>query len=63
MFRNKNNVRPKKTGVARRRRLLEQKRRVLALGVDEEKVRRMTTQEIRGLLRHPCDVPKHLLAK
>ena len=36
MFRNKNRVRPRKRGAAKRRRLLEQKRRLIALGVSAQ---------------------------
>ena len=52
-FRNKNLVRPKKTGARRRRRLLEQKRRLIALGVPEEKVLKMTTKAIHTMLQRP----------
>lgn len=52
-FRNKNKIRPKKRGAKKRRRLLEQKRRVLALGVSDDAVRKMTMKEIRTLLQRP----------
>ena len=52
-FRNKNLVRPKKTGAKRRRRRLVQKRRLIALGAPEADVAQMTTKEIRDLLKRP----------
>jgi len=56
-FRNKNKVRPKKRGAKKRRRRLEQKRRVLALGVSEEEVRKMTIKDIRTALQRPAALP------
>ena len=53
-FRNKNNVRPRKRGAAKRRRFLEQKRRLIALGVSEEEVGKMTSKDIRSKLRRPA---------
>jgi hypothetical protein len=56
IFRNKNKVRPRKTGAQKRRRLLEQRRRLIALGVSEERLRHMTVRDIRTLLRNPTKV-------
>ena len=61
IFRNKNLVRPRKHGAAKRRRLLEQKRRLMALGVSEEKIRHLTSEEIRRLLQRPTRLPKEVL--
>ena len=52
-FRNKNKVRPRKKGAAKRRRLLEQKRRLIALGVSEEVIIKMTSKDIRTKLKRP----------
>lgn len=49
-------TRPSKSPSARRRRQLEQKRRLIGLGVDEAKVEKMTTKAIRDQLRHPAKV-------
>ncbi len=54
VFRNKNIVRPKKKGAAKRRRRLEQKRRLIALGVPEAELRKMTSRDILDLLKRPC---------
>lgn len=52
-FRNKNLVRPKKHGAAKRRRVLEQRRRLVTLGVPEVQAAAMTPKRMRELLRHP----------
>jgi len=57
-FRNKNNLRPKKRGAAKRRRIMEQKKRLLALGVPAEVLRRKTIKEIRLLIRRPPKIRK-----
>ena len=46
-------TRPVKSGAVRARRLKVHKKRLLALGVPEEKMRRMTCKEIRQLLQRP----------
>lgn len=61
-FRNKNKVRPRKTGVDKRRRCLVQRRRLVALGMSEEVVEKMPVDKLRLLLKEPKKV-KTLLAK
>ncbi len=46
-------TRPRKSGAAKTRRRLEQKRRVVDLGVDEEIVKRMNSREVLDALKHP----------
>lgn len=43
--------RPKKNGAKKRQRVLSQKKRLLAAGVSEEDIHRMTTVEIRDLVK------------
>jgi len=52
-FRNKNCVRPRKTGAAKRRRCLVQRRRLVALGLSEETVAKMPIDELRRKLKEP----------
>ncbi len=52
-FRNKNCVRPKKQGAAKRARIKYQKRRLIALGMKEENVAKMQSNELRDWLRRP----------
>ena len=56
--RNKNRTRPTKSPGARRRRQLEQKRRLIALGMDEAEVAKLNPREILTLLKHPAKVAK-----
>ena len=56
----KNLVRPRKSGAAKRRRHLEQQRRLVGLGVDQKVVDQMTQKEIREKLRRPAKVVKEL---
>ncbi len=56
IFRNKNIVRPKKSGVKRRQRQKIQKQRLLSLGAAPEKVEKMTPKEIRDMLKRPKKV-------
>ena len=51
-------TRPRKSGAAKTRRRLEQRRRLIALGVDEEKVAKMTSRDIRTMLKHPKKIAK-----
>lgn len=51
-------TRPRKKTGDRRRRESEQKKRLLALGVSEEQIAKMTTKDVRTLLKRPA-----LLAK
>jgi hypothetical protein len=43
--------RPKKNGAKKKQRVLSQKKRLLAAGVSEEDIHRMTTVEIRDLVK------------
>lgn len=47
-------TRPKKGISERTRRVKTQKKRLVALGVDEVKVSKLNTKEIRNLLRKPA---------
>ena len=53
-------TRPVKTGAARRRRIKTQKDRLVALGVNEEDLRRMTTKDIREKLRRPLKTAQQI---
>ncbi len=46
-------TRPRKSGAAKTRRRLEQKRRLVALGADEAKVNQMTSRDILTALQRP----------
>ncbi len=59
----KNETRPRKSGAAKNRRQLEQKRRLLALGVDPKVVDQMSTKEVRTALQRPLKVVKGLAKK
>ena len=59
----KNLVRPRKSGAAKRRRQLEQKRRLVKLGVEEKVADQMSTKDIRTALQRPLEVVKGLAAK
>ena len=52
-FRNKNKVRPIKTGAAKREKIKSQKKRVIALGVPAEAVENMQADKLRALLKYP----------
>lgn len=52
-FRNKNKVRPRKTGAAKRRRCLVQRRRLVAMGMDEAVVAKMPVDQLRLSLKAP----------
>lgn len=49
-------TRPKKKPRERRRREATQRRRLIALGAEEDKVAKLTTKEVRQLLRKPAKV-------
>jgi len=51
-------TRPRKSGAARNRRRLEQRRRLIALGMDEAAVARLTSREVLDLLKYPAKVAK-----
>ncbi|MFA6814706.1 MAG: hypothetical protein WCS73_00225 [Lentisphaeria bacterium] len=57
-FRNKNDVRPKKDGAAKRRHCLVQHRRLVGLGVPQEEVDAMQPDKIRELLKEPSKTIK-----
>ena len=52
-FRNKNKVRPRKTGAAKRRRCLVQRRRLVAMGMDEATVAKLPVDQLRIKLKAP----------
>ena len=52
-FRNKNEVRPKKQGAAKRARIKAQKKRLIGLGVPEEQVAKMQSDTLRMFLKYP----------
>lgn len=56
-------TRPVKTGAARRRRLKNQRERLVALGVGEADIRHMTTQEIRRKLQRPVKTAAQIARK
>ncbi len=56
-------TRPVKNGAARRKRENDHKKRLVALGADEETVRRMTTQDIRRKLQRPLKTAAELARK
>jgi len=53
-------TRPRKGGAAKTRRRLEQRRRLVALGMAEDVVERMTTREILDKLKRPAKTAKEL---
>lgn len=57
-----NKVRPRKAAGPKRRRQLEQRRRLIALGVPEEQVAKMNPKEVRDMLKYPAKVKKQLEA-
>ena len=59
-FRNKNKVRPRKTGAAKRRRCLVQRRRLIALGMDETVVEKMPIDQLRAKLKEPKKLQRAL---
>ena len=56
-------TRPRKKPGAKRRRQLEQKRRLIALGVDEAVADKMNAKEIREKLKYPKKVELELAAE
>lgn len=59
-IRNNDTTRPRKSGAARNRRLLEHRRRLMALGVPEEKVLQMDHPRIRMLIAKPKLIPNYV---
>jgi hypothetical protein len=60
--RNKNMTRPTKSGGARRKRHNDQKKRLIALGMDEAVVALMNQKDVRTKLKHPAKVAKECVA-
>ena len=58
-----NKTRPKKAPGAKRRRQLEHRKRLVALGVSEEEVSKMNQKQVRDLLKYPAKVKKELASK
>lgn len=58
--RNNDTTRPRKSGAAKARRLLEHRRRLVAEGVSEEAVVQMPHDKIRDLLGHPKKLATYL---
>ncbi|MDF1815369.1 MAG: hypothetical protein P1V20_24425 [Verrucomicrobiales bacterium] len=56
-------TRPRKKPGAKRRRQLEQKRRLIALGFDEEAANKLNPKEIRDKVKYPKQVEKELAAE
>jgi hypothetical protein len=61
--RNKHLNRPRKGDADKRHRQKVQRRRLVAMGVPEEKAQRLDSQEIRAMLRHPVKTAKAHAAK
>lgn len=55
-FRNKNLVRPKKRGAAKRKRVRDQRKRLVGLGMAAEQVEKLSYREVRDLLKRPAKV-------
>jgi hypothetical protein len=55
-FRNKNLVRPKKRGAAKRKRVRDQRKRLVGLGMEAEQVAKLNYREVRDLLKRPAKV-------
>lgn len=59
-LRNNDTTRPRKSGAAKRRRELVHRRRLLALGMPEKIIGRLSAQQIRALLHRPAEIPNFL---
>ena len=55
-FRNKNMVRPKKSGAKKRNTQRAQARRLMGLGVTEETMSTMSNKDVKEMLKHPTKV-------
>ena len=62
-FRNKNKVRPIKTGTAKRERVKSQRKRLVALGYTVEEASKMQTDQIHAALRCPLKTKAKLAAR
>jgi hypothetical protein len=49
-------TRPRKPAGAKRRRQLEHRKRLVALGVSEEEVGKMNQKEVREMLKYPAKI-------
>lgn len=58
--RNNDTTRPRKHGAAKNRRLLEHRKRLIALGVPEEKVLSLPHDRLRLLIAKPDRIPAYL---
>jgi hypothetical protein len=58
--RNNDTTRPRKSGAAANRRLLEHRRRLAALGVSEEQIKKLNHQQIRTYIAKPQLIPAHI---
>ncbi len=56
--RNKNRTRPTKSGGAKKKRHINQKKRLVALGMDEAVVARLNARDVLTKLKHPAKVAK-----
>ena len=61
--RNKNRTRPTKSKAARNKRQKDHRKRLIALGMDEATVAKMTPSEVRTKLKYPAKVAKECAAK
>ena len=57
-----NKTRPRKAAGPKRRRQLEQRKRLIGLGVAEETVSTMNPREVRDMVKYPAKVKKDLEA-
>ena len=51
-------TRPRKGGAAKRRRQNDQKKRLITLGIDEDKVQKMNPREVLTMLKYPAKIKK-----
>ena len=58
--RNNDTTRPRKSGAAKKRRLLEHTRRLTALGVPEAKIKHMDHERIRMLITKPALIKDYI---
>lgn len=61
--RNKNRTRPSKSNAAKAKRQKDQKKRLVALGMDEAVVAKMNAREVLTKLKYPAKVAKECAAK
>ncbi|MFL2437038.1 MAG: hypothetical protein ACJ0IZ_11005 [Verrucomicrobiales bacterium] len=51
-------TRPRKGGAAKRRRQNDHKKRLITLGIDEDKVQKMNPREVLTMLKYPAKIKK-----